>query len=106
MDTVHIEKSKIENAQRELRRKEAAEGREWQRRFFIRKGEADPVFEKLVRPIPGERIEAEKTGGVWRFDEGKKEVGAMLKVPAQPAGEQQQQQQQQQQQPMVAASRP
>ncbi|KAK9454366.1 hypothetical protein V1511DRAFT_522055 [Dipodascopsis uninucleata] len=33
-DTIHIEKSKIENAQRELRRKEKEEGREWQRMYF------------------------------------------------------------------------
>ena len=105
MDTVHIEKSKIENTQRELRRKEQAEGREWQRRFFKRSSSPDTIFEKLVRPIPGERIEAEKTGGVWRFDESKKEVGAMLKVPAQGAGEGEGQGQQQQQ-PMVGASRP
>ncbi|KAL9629134.1 MAG: hypothetical protein Q9164_007008 [Protoblastenia rupestris] len=72
MDIVHIEKSKIENAQRELRRKEQAEGREWQRRFFKKlPGNTDDMFEKLARPC-GERIEAEKTGGVWRFDESKK----------------------------------
>ncbi|KAL9126343.1 MAG: hypothetical protein Q9217_004589 [Psora testacea] len=72
MDTVHIEKSKIENTQRELRRKEQAEGREWPRRFFKRlQGDRDEVFEKLAKPC-GERIEAEKTGGVWRFDERKK----------------------------------
>ena len=100
MDTVHVEKSKIENSQRELRRKEQAEGREWQRRFFIRSSSPDPIFEKLVRRIPGERIEAEKTGGVWRFDERKKVDGAMLKVPAQGAGKGEQQEQQQQ--PMVA----
>ena len=69
MDTVHVEKSKIENAQRELRRKEQSEGREWQRRFFKRFAPPDPLFEKLARHIPGERIEAEKTGGVWRFEE-------------------------------------
>ena len=72
MDTVHIEKSKIENSQRELRKKEQSEGREWQRRFFTRSATADPVFEQLVKAIPGERIEADKTGGVWRFDESKK----------------------------------
>ncbi|KAL2046337.1 hypothetical protein N7G274_001784 [Stereocaulon virgatum] len=73
MDTVHVEKSKIENSQRELRRKEAAEGREWQRRFFKRSSQAsDPLFDQLAKFIPGERIEAEKTGGVWRFDESKK----------------------------------
>lgn len=68
MDIVHVEKSKIENTQREMRKKEQAEGREWQRRFFKRSSPPDPIFEKLARSIPGERIEAEKTGGVWRFD--------------------------------------
>lgn len=67
MDTVAIEKSKIENAQRELRRKEQAEGREWQRRFFKRVAPPCPTFEKLAKPI-AEKIESEKTGGIWRFD--------------------------------------
>ena len=70
MDTTSVEKSKIENAQRELRKKEQVEGREWERRFFTRQPGADEVFEKLAKPI-GERIEADKTGGVWRFDEAK-----------------------------------
>ena len=83
MDAVHVEKSKIENSQRELRRKEQAEGREWQRRFFIRSSPPDPLFEKLARPIVNERIEAEKTGGVWRFDESKVQDGA--KEPTQAA---------------------
>ena len=71
MDIVHVEKSKIENAQRELRRKEQAQGREWQRRFF-KKLPNDPVFDKLARHCGGATIEAEKTGGIWRFDESKK----------------------------------
>lgn len=83
MDVVHVEKSKIENSQRELRRKEQAEGREWQRRFFKRSSPPDRLFERLVKPIPGERIEAEKTGGVWRFDESKAQEGA--KEPTQAA---------------------
>ncbi len=83
MDVVHVEKSKIEMSQRELRRKEQAEGREWQRRFFKRFSPTDALFEKLARPIPGERIEAEKTGGVWRFDESKVQEGA--KEPTQAA---------------------
>lgn len=66
MDTTSLEKSKIENSQRELRRKEQAEGREWERRYFTRLNGADPVFEKLSRCI-GERIESDRTGGVWRF---------------------------------------
>ncbi|KAF6225833.1 hypothetical protein HO133_009835 [Letharia lupina] len=83
MDVVHNEKSKIEMSQRELRRKEQAEGREWQRRFFKRSSPPDPLFEKLAKPIPGEKIEAEKTGGVWRFDESKVQEGA--KEPTQAA---------------------
>ena len=66
MDTVNAEKSLIENSQRELRKKEAAEGKEWERRFFSRVP-SDPLFEKLAKPI-GERIESDKTGGIWRFD--------------------------------------
>ena len=65
MDTVHIEKSKIENSQREMRKREQAEGREWERRYF-NKVPSDSLFEKLARPV-GEKIEAEKTGGIWRF---------------------------------------
>lgn len=95
MDTTSVEKSKIENAQRELRKKEAAEGREWERAFFTRVqtqpqqqqqqtsgpnnsaglspvggAPGDQRFEALARPI-GQSVEAEKTGGVWRFDEDK-----------------------------------
>ena len=69
MDTVGIEKGKIENAQRELRRKEQNEGREWERRFFNRMPGCR-IFETLSKPV-GERIEIEKTGGVWRFDSAK-----------------------------------
>lgn len=69
MDTVGAEKSKIENSQRELRRKEQSEGREWERRFFKRV-QGCSIFEALAGPI-GEKIESDKTGGVWRFDEKK-----------------------------------
>ncbi len=69
MDTTSMEKSKIENAQRELRKKEQAEGREWERTFFSRVS-SDPLFEKLATPI-GERSETDKTGGMWRFDVNK-----------------------------------
>ena len=66
MDTVHVEKSKIENAQRDLRKKEQAEGREWERKFFT-KVQSDPLFDKLAKPT-GFAIEADKTNGIWRFD--------------------------------------
>lgn len=69
MSTVGIEKGKIENAQRELRQKEKSEEREWARRFFNRMQEC-PVFETLAIPV-GERIEKDKTDGVWRFDSKK-----------------------------------
>jgi len=84
MDQVHIEKSKIENLQRDLRKKEQDEGRTWQRRYFTHSATSDPIFEQLVKAIPGERIEADKTGGVWRFDESKKvPAGASESRPAQ-----------------------
>ena len=74
MDTTSMEKSKIENAQRELRKKEQAEGREWERKFFTRVP-SDPTFEKLAAVL-GERSETDKTGGMWRFDSGKAERAA------------------------------
>lgn len=74
LDSTSQEKSKIEIHQREMRKKEQAEGREWQRTFFSR-AESHPVFEKLARNT-GEKLEAEKTGGVWRFDEGKLKTAA------------------------------
>lgn len=75
MDTTSAEKSKIENAQRELRKKEQAEGREWERLFFTKQPGPDKMFETLAKPI-GQSIEAEKTGGVWRFDEAKAKTAA------------------------------
>ena len=69
MDIVGVEKSKIENVQRELRRKEQSEGRQWQRRFFTQV-EGCPRFDRLAKVV-GEKIEKEKTGGVWRFDDEK-----------------------------------
>ncbi len=69
MDTTGAEKSLIENQQRELRRKEQTEGREWDRRYFTRVSK-DPVFDALAPKI-GERSEPEKTGGIWRWDEKK-----------------------------------
>ena len=67
MTAVGREKSKIEQAQREMRKKERAEGREWERLFFLRT-EEDPLFSRLVGRA-GEHLNANETGGVWRFDE-------------------------------------
>ncbi|KAI9846530.1 MAG: Oxysterol binding protein [Sclerophora amabilis] len=71
MDTTSAEKAKIENTQRDLRKKEQTEGREWERTYFTRFDKADPVFETLGRKVGESSIEADKTGGVWRWDEKK-----------------------------------
>jgi hypothetical protein len=73
LDTVSLEKGKIENAQREMRAKEKAEGRTWQRRYFTARNDvADPVLTSLG-PVVGlpENGDADKTGGLWRFDAAK-----------------------------------
>lgn len=73
MDTTSAAKSKIENAQREMRRVERSEGREWERRFFNRVSENDDQeLLKLakVANLPSD-LDADKTGGVWRFDKAR-----------------------------------
>ena len=76
MDAVSIAKSRIENAQRELRRVEKSEGREWERRFFTQTDEKDDdaEFLRLARSIDLV-LDSDKTGGIWRFD-AKKAEGA------------------------------
>lgn len=74
-DAVGAEKSKIEVAQREMRAKEKAEGRLWQRRYFSVGTEApDAVLTELgaVVGVPAHG-DADKTGGLWRFDRSKAE---------------------------------
>lgn len=64
------EKTSIEVAQRELRKKEKEEGIEWQRKYFS-KVESEERFEKLASKV-GIQPEIEKTGGgIWVFDEEK-----------------------------------
>ncbi|KAL4926262.1 OSBP family protein [Aspergillus undulatus] len=68
MDAVATAKGKIENAQRELRKIEKAEGREWERRFFNRVDENyDKEFSELAKKAGLSSLESDKTGGVWRF---------------------------------------
>lgn len=66
MDTTSAEKGRIENEQREMRKKEKEEGREWERRFFSRT-EKDAVFDALGKKI-GETLDADKTAGIWAWD--------------------------------------
>jgi hypothetical protein len=69
MDITGAEKTKIEEAQRELRKQEKAESRTWERRYFTCV-ESDPVLNQLG-PAIGLIPEADKTGGIWRFDQQK-----------------------------------
>jgi len=72
-DLTTAEKSKIENEQRELRKKEAAEGIVWERRYFD-KVDSEPRFAALAAKI-GVAPEIEKTGnGMWVFNKAKYEA--------------------------------
>ena len=69
LETVSAEKSKIENAQREMRAKEKAEGRMWQRRYFSVRTDPDPVLSSLGQHVGlADHGDGDKTGGLWRFD--------------------------------------
>jgi hypothetical protein len=81
MDSVGVEKTKIEELQRELRRQEKADGRLWERRYFSLV-ENDPVLTQLA-PAIGLLPDDDKTGGVWRFDE-KKAAGLATKTSTAP----------------------
>ena len=69
MDTTSAEKSIIEIRQREMRKQEKDEGREWERKFFSR-SDKFPVFEQLAKKI-GEPVNDNQTNGVWSFDKEK-----------------------------------
>lgn len=67
------EKSKIENEQRELRKREKVVGAEFARRYFSRV-EEDPVAERLAEGLSGETsLKGEMDGhhGLWMWDEDK-----------------------------------
>ena len=85
MELVGVEKGKIENAQRAARAKEKEEGRVWERQYFssVQKDQKDEVLASLGSlvglPLDGD---ADKTGGLWRFDDAKAKV-AKANVPGQ-----------------------
>lgn len=68
MDSVSVEKSKIEQAQRLMRAKETAGNHTWERRYFKAATE-DETLTLLGKaagvPLDGDK---DKTGGLWRFD--------------------------------------
>lgn len=67
MNKTSSEKSVIEESQRALRKKEQADGKEWERRFFSR-AKSLPVFEKLIKEVPHGDLEMQQTNGIWVFD--------------------------------------
>ncbi|KAF2271836.1 Oxysterol-binding protein [Westerdykella ornata] len=69
-ETAGYEKSIIENRQREMRKQEKEEGREWERRFFKRVPH-HKVFEGLAHKLGEQKINEELTNGIWLFDEEK-----------------------------------
>jgi hypothetical protein len=69
MDTTSAEKTIIETRQREMRKQEKDEGREWERKFFTR-SDAFPKFQSLAAKV-GEPINDTQTNGVWAFDQAK-----------------------------------
>jgi len=69
MDKTSVEKSIIENRQREMRKQEKEGGREWERKFFTRT-EKSPTFERLAAKV-GEKTNESLTNGIWIFDENK-----------------------------------
>jgi oxysterol-binding protein-related protein 9/10/11 len=64
------EKSKIENAQRAMRKEEAREGRTWERRYFTSIPQ-DPAVESLV--LRGKHEPCHDYRVFWKFDESKHE---------------------------------
>lgn len=85
MDATSAHKSRIENAQREMRKIEKADGREWERRFFNRVDEkGDETFLRLAKmlQITGS-LDTDKTNGIWRFD---REQAATAQPPYHNAG--------------------
>lgn len=80
MDSTSQYKSRIENAQRALRKKEQEENREWQRAFFSQvkpEDKSEATFNELVKSITSlglnswEGVSPDKTGGIWRYDDSK-----------------------------------
>lgn len=61
------EKSKLEEAQRLLRKREASAGITWQPALFRQREDGHPVFHQLASS-QGIRLQADKTKGVWQFN--------------------------------------
>jgi oxysterol-binding protein-related protein 9/10/11 len=82
MDAVAHYKSRIENAQRALRKKEQEQKRDWERVFFSQadpKDKLEQTFQDLVKVATSfgvnswEGVAPDKTAGIWRYDGQKAE---------------------------------
>ncbi|KAF3278755.1 hypothetical protein TWF970_004306 [Orbilia oligospora] len=65
-------KSKLENAQRAMRKREIAEDRRWEPKFFSNADE-DPLFEELASGL-NLKLQPDRTKGVWKFDRKKADL--------------------------------
>ena len=66
MQGVSNAKNVVEEGQRKMRKDPKTSAEKWERVFFTAE-QADPVFEKLARGV-GEKLMADKTMGVWKYD--------------------------------------
>ena len=66
------EKSKVEEAQRAMRKKEASEGTKWQPVFFAQKDGEDALFQTLASATNW-KLCPERTKGIWKVDRIKAE---------------------------------
>lgn len=67
------EKTRVEEAQRLMRKEEESRGVKWEPLFFKSTAD-DPIFNKLALQVNAS-LDAEKTGGVWKFDHEKWKAG-------------------------------
>lgn len=82
LDTLSSEKTKIENAQRDMRAREKAEGRTWERRYFSAVIE-DATLASLASNVGlAADGDSDKTGGLWRFDKSKAEAARAAALPS------------------------
>lgn len=66
MQRIVNEKTKLEEAQRAMRRKEVAQDIKWEPKFFS-SATGDSLFDELASAT-GWQLHSERTKGVWRFD--------------------------------------
>ncbi|KAL8824743.1 MAG: hypothetical protein Q9191_004851 [Dirinaria sp. TL-2023a] len=67
MHTTVREKTRIENGQRAMRKREASDGVEWKPLFFYKTHDQNPILQALANSA-SETLVHEKTDGVWTVD--------------------------------------